>query len=84
MKEDEINYFKSVMENFEKEGIAAIIANAAILGAADRALIKKILNTLKEKKILTQAEIDRMISDAKDTVLQMRNDYFKEYDEQHL
>jgi len=84
VKENEPNYFKEIMDDFEKTGdLEGTVIKAAIFGATDRELIKRILNLLKIKNVFTENEIDGIVSEAADTVLLMQEAFFKEYNKQH-
>jgi hypothetical protein len=84
MEENEKNYFKEIIDDIEKEGdLTPVVVKAAILGAGDAEIVKRILNLLKIKGIFSELEIERILSEASDTMLLMKEHFFDKYDEKH-
>jgi hypothetical protein len=84
MEQDEKNYFEELIHDVEKHGdLSAVVVKAAIRGAGDGEIIKRILNLLKIKGIFSDIEIEGIISEADDTMLLMKERLLEKHDKEH-
>jgi uncharacterized radical SAM superfamily Fe-S cluster-containing enzyme len=84
VENDEKNYFKEIMDDVEKHGdLAPVVVKAAIKGAGDAEIIRKILDLLKIKKIFSELEIEGILSEANDTMVLMKEHFLDKYDREH-
>jgi hypothetical protein len=83
VEKNEKNYFKEIIDDVEKhDDLSAVVVKAAILGAGDAEIIRRILNLLKIKEIFSELEIEGIPSEANDIMLLMKEHALAKYGEE--
>lgn len=74
----ELNYFKKMTADLERDGPLVMVFRDAMWGAADRELLKALLNLLVEKNVLTLEEARRVKDEAFDNAVRMFQEWKEE------